>query len=817
MHGQQGRVALFGSGTVSGEWQLTAAYDSAAKNSEPGERLKRSLDTEEHFALYGDDTQEGYAAPTSDGLYLKLERERFYALYGDYDSALGETELARYQRVLTGLKSEYYGEGLRWNGFATDSGQQFGRDEIQGNGSSGLYRLSQSPVIIGSERVRIEVRDRFRPSRVLEARPLITQIDYDIDPLGGTLHFREAVPGRDEHFNPVFIVAEYEVDGPGSAISGGGRVAGRWLNGALEVGASGIHEGRGAFASDLVGLDATYQWNEATKLHAEWAGSDGENATGSQRGLAWLLSAEHRSEKTELLAYAREQEAGFGLGQLSSIDQGARRIGVDGKYRFRENWSLVGSTFRDENLLTSDSRVIAESLVEYETSGRGVHAGARYVRDAAPLAAANTGQLLLGGHYGLFEQKLNLRVGTEVGFGSEGPHGDYSDRAAVGADWKATNWLTLFADHEITFGEVHSGQDTRLGMTVQPWEGGQIATSFGQQELVQPGSVTPALTTELAGREHGPRTYANLGLSQHWNLAEHWGFDFAVDRSQTLAGGSVQPFNANVAPLSGTQGDDYTAISLGAAFTRKNTALTSRVETRMGELGDQWNFLLGALREHDRTSYAGHLELWKSERSGLAPVQEDLASARFSLAYRPLDTRWIVLDQLEFEYGLTNGGGFDTRGERVLNHAKLNYQRDERTQISLQYSAKWVSETIDGARYQSLGHLLGIEARYEIAPRWDVALHARARQLASGDATDGNFSAGASIGRLLYKNVWASFGYNVAGFSDDEFSQSEYTAQGPYVRMRMKVDQDSVREWLDWTPRLASRVRGAFAANAEQR
>ncbi len=820
--GQQGRVALFASGTVRGEWQVTAAYDTDAKSSVPGERIQRSLDTQEHFALYGDDTQEGYEAPTSDGVFLKLQRDRFYALYGDTETALGETELARYDRIVTGLKSEYYGDALRWNGFATDTGQSFARDEIRGNGTSGLYRLAQAPIVIGSERVRIEVRDRFRPSRVVEARPLVSQIDYDVDPYAGTLHFREPVAGRDEQFNPVFIVVEYETAGAGDAISGGGRVAGRWLKGALEIGASGIHEGRGTQSGDLVGLDTTYQWDEATKLHAEWAGSDGESSAGAQRGLAWLVSAEHRTQDLELLGYAREQEGGFGLGQLSGIDQGSRRIGLDGRWRFRENWSLVGSTFHEENLLTNDDRQIAESLVEWEERGLGLHAGARYVRDSAPLSAASTGQLLLGGHYGFFADRLTLRAGTEVGFGSEGPHGDYSDRVAVGADFKATDWLRLFAEHELTFGDVHRGQDTRVGAAVTPWEGGQISASLGQQQLPNAASTAAEATTVTnalgesvgsAGREYGPRTYANLGVAQHWNLAQYWGFDFTVDRSQTLKGRGVAPFAANVPVYSGTPRDDYTAISLGAGYSREDVAFTGRVETRMGELEDLWSFTLGALRDRDRTSYAGHIELFLNERGGPLAVSEDIYSTRFSLAHRPLDTRFIVLEQVEYEHGLTDGGGFDTRGDRVLNHLKLNYTFDDRTQLSWQYSAKWVAERIDGERYASLGHLFGVEARYDVAPGWDFAVAARARQLSAGSAEDGHYSVGASVGRLLYKNIWASVGYNVAGFSDEDFSQSEYTARGPFVRLRVKVDQDSVREWLDFSPRLAGRVRSALAAN----
>jgi len=263
---------------------------------------------------------------------------------------------------------------------------------------------------------------------------------------------------------------------------------------------------------------------------------------------------------------------------------------------------------------------------------------------------------------------------------------------------------------------------------------------------------------------------------------------------------------------SGASTDDYTAVSLGAGFSRDEVAFTSRVETRMGDLDDQWSFSLGALRERDATSYAGHLELWRSDRSGPTPVSEDILSTRFSLAYRPLDTRWILLEQVQFEHGLSDGGGFDTRGNRVLNHLKLNWNWNERTQIAWQYSAKWVAETIDGERYDSLGHLFGVEARYDVMPGWDIGLHARARQLAFGDTSDGNYSVGASVGRLVTKNVWASVGYNVEGFSDADFSQSEYTAEGPYVRLRLKVDQDSVREWLDWSPTLASRVKRVLAA-----
>ena len=40
------------------------------------------------------------------------------------------------------------------------------------------------------------------------------------------------------------------------------------------------------------------------------------------------------------------------------------------------------------------------------------------------------------------------------------------------------------------------------------------------------------------------------------------------------------------------------------------------------------------------------------------------------------------------------------------------------------------------------------------------------------------------------QNAWVSLGYNLLGFQDEDFSAADYTAQGPFVRFRIKFDQD---------------------------
>jgi hypothetical protein len=50
------------------------------------------------------------------------------------------------------------------------------------------------------------------------------------------------------------------------------------------------------------------------------------------------------------------------------------------------------------------------------------------------------------------------------------------------------------------------------------------------------------------------------------------------------------------------------------------------------------------------------------------------------------------------------------------------------------------------------------------------------------------------VGCNVVENAWVSAGYNVAGYRDEDFSRSEYTARGPYVKFRFKFDEESVKE-----------------------
>jgi len=169
---------------------------------------------------------------------------------------------------------------------------------------------------------------------------------------------------------------------------------------------------------------------------------------------------------------------------------------------------------------------------------------------------------------------------------------------------------------------------------------------------------------------------------------------------------------------------------------------------------------------------------------------------RLGVAYRPLTTRFIVLDRFDYLQDEQTGVSLPCDNWRVVNNFALNYKLDGRTQWSFQYGSKYVTETVEQNDYSGYTDLTGIEGRYDITKKWDVGL--RVNMLHSWAIHQTSYGNGASIGLHAGRNLWISVGYNFAGFTDRDFSKADFTAEGPYVKIRMKFDQASVRDAVKW-------------------
>jgi len=205
-----GRVAFFAKGLIKGEWLLTLAVDTDSPRGDLDGDFANEIDPNAFYTLYGDRSYVEFEAVSRYPVYVKIEKSHAYALFGDFDTNITEGRLTAYNRRLSGLKAEYLGENFQVLGFAAETNQGFAKDELPADGTSGVYQLTNDNILVQSETITVETRDRFRPDIVLESVPMVRFLDYTLDYLTGELLFRLPVDVSDAEFNPKVIVVDYE-------------------------------------------------------------------------------------------------------------------------------------------------------------------------------------------------------------------------------------------------------------------------------------------------------------------------------------------------------------------------------------------------------------------------------------------------------------------------------------------------------------------------------------------------------------------------------------------------------------------------------
>ena len=452
--------------------------------------------------------------------------------------------------------------------------------------------------------------------------------------------------------------------------------------GSSKFGATAIHEGNTGRDGELLGTDLSYEIDPHTRLRAELAWTNTSDTGDSLSGTAYLAELVTTRDQLDARAYVREQQAEFGLGQQSGTETATRKIGVDARFRLNDKVSLLGEVYRQTNLADGSDRDAADARVQYTEGAATLYTGARWAKDRLDDADdAESSLLLAGGSYKLLDERLRLRTDAELALGGlDDDNVDYPSRIIVGADYDITQRLTAFAEHEFSFGDAQDAHGTRAGLRARPWTGATADTSI-EQRLSESGS----------------RLFANMGLVQNWQINDRWSVDLSFDRTATLRDDTSYQFNDNVPPTSGTIDDDFTAISLGSTYRTPVWSWTSRVETRYGEQQDQWNLFTGFFQELSKgIGYSVGLDFTNTR--GDDGEDSRLGTLDLGFVYRPLGSRWIILDRTEFRVEESDGT-FDFENRRLVNNLHANFKWSERFQISMQYGAKYVLDHIDDVDY----------------------------------------------------------------------------------------------------------------------
>jgi len=768
-----GRVAFFAKGEIKGEYLLTLAFDSDRGRGEDRSRFDTEVDPNAYYGLYADTSEQRFDAPSQRKLYVKLERNQFFALFGDFDSDLSVTDLARYQRRFNGLKSEFRGDNVGYTAFATDTNQAFMRDELRGDGTSGLYRLSSAPLIANSEQVRIEVRDRFDTGQVISSTPLTRFLDYNLDVLDGTLYFKQPVPSRDPAFNPIFIVVEYESESDANDdLIVGGRFALRDSRDRLEVGVSYINEGMQGAEASLTGADLRWQFNPETLIKAEIAGSSHTVAGVEYDGSAHSASLEHQGETVDVRAYIEQVDQEFGLGHQNLAQKGMRKVGVDGRAQIAENWFVDGEANWQQNLETETVRNIARAQVRYENGGFTASSKLTHAADDfsdGTNAASDILELAAGQEFG------DLAVRTSGNFTLSGSAGnaDFPTGYVVGADYRLMDGIDLFAEYEDSSGAQIDAAMARVGVRASPWSRSQINTAITSQQT-----------------EFGPRLFSNVGLVQGFQLNEHWVLDFGLDQTSTMTDAGLRQFDPDRELVSGSLNDDFLAIYTGAAYAAKTWSANSRIELRNSDTEDRMTLISGWYREPSMGhGLSAGLALFSSK--DVNGTDTSSADFKFGWAWRKADSPWTFLSRTDLIAADKRANGASAEDRRLVNNFNANRRIGTDTQMSLQYAFKYVKSAFDAQEYSGYTDLIGVDLRRAFRPGWDWGAHTSIYHAYTSKVLDHGF--GLDVGYNVRDNIWLTLGYNIAGFTDSDFTAAGYTATGPYLQISIKADQQLLK------------------------
>lgn len=799
--GDEARVALYAKGRVLGKYLVTLAYDSAKQ--EEDQRLLGTLNPNAYYTVFGDASSRQFDAASKEKLYLRIETATFYALYGDFETGFDQTRLARYNRTATGVKGEARLGEVQVEAFAADISTGFRRDEIQGQGISGPYRLSSRSLVANSERVTLEVRDRFRSELIVASRTLDRFVDYDIDLLSGTITFKEPVLSRDFDLNPQFIVVTYETDGrDGGELNAGIRAEWTDKTDTVRIGASAISDKADGARTTIAALDMRAELDPSTTVHAELAisESDGEMATG------WLIEAQHQTGKLDVLAYARSVDNEFGVGQQNGAELGRTKVGVDARVKIDEHLSVLGSVWHDDSLDNESQRRAAQLELGYTDEQNDYRLGIAHFNDRVADGSHLTSTVLEGGATRrLLDNKLEVSASTSIAL-DKAESTDLPTRHRIGARYSLTDNVRVVGLYEIADGENIDARTIKGGLEITPWQGAQAVTSLGKQRI----------------DERGERSFAAFGLSQTLPLTPELTIDATLDGNLTLGsdpaiGDIVNPDH----PLSsggqlgqqGTLFEEFTAATIGAAYRRDRWSVTGRAEYRDGEFADRKGATVGAIRQLGEGSIVGSGLTW-THAEGENGAASEILDAAIALAHRPDESEFAFLGKLEYrsdqiwnaiegEAGPAGRTALiidgDAVSRRLIGSLSGNWSPEcvdedgnlfRRDEYGLFLAARYNFDRIEDYNLSGTALLVGTDIRIGIGERFEIGGRGTLRANLRDETA--SFAVGPNIGFVPVDGALLTIGYNIYGFRDEDFSAARQTDRGLYATVRMKIDGDSL-------------------------
>jgi hypothetical protein len=852
-----GRAAFYAKGVIGDDTRVTASVDtgetlvkdlfSNLDRKDPRQLLRR-LNRDQYYPTYGDNSTLVEDAPTQGRFYLRVNQDDSQLVVGNFVTQVNGAELAQLDRGLFGALADFKGNAvtsfgerkIQITGFASDPGTVPGREEFRGTGGS-LYFLKRQDVSIGSERIRVEVRDR-ETGIVFETRELHAQQDYDFDPFQGRLMLLKPLAstvsnngvvreGSSTGNVPVLVV-RYEYSPPVGSLDGytvGGRGTG-WLGETVRVGVTAQSDTTQDADQSLIGVDVLVRATAGTYVKAEIAQTDGVGFGQSNSVDGGLSFTDIANPGTSVKSKAWRAEAAVNFAELAGK---SGDLGTGSAYfeHYDRGFSSAGRLTPAETqrwgvaaaIPITDTTSIAAKYDELKSADAGTSKTGTF--DFAQRLGAVTGKLGLryedrvaGLLYNSVQSGKRTDAAAELeytptgqdwslhAFGQATLERDASrtrnNRVGVGAKAELTEKLSLAA--EVSEGDGGLGADvqlnSRLGKGTEAYVGYSLFADRTDTGLDSQNIFTRSnnSTLTIGARQRFSDSLSIYGENRSGfggnapSLTRSFGLKF--DPSEKLSfSGSFENGKIDDATTGLFR---RTAGSVGVGYSSDGVRIGSSVELRKEDgIGrDQTVWLLR--NDFSYTVDPNWTALARFNMAKADNVSSSIRAAEFTdalvgFAYRPVNNERLNA-LVRFNYfedlgpaGQITGSGQVQSPKQISKIASidLNYDLSEKLTIGAKYGYRGgkVSLGRDSDVYVSSdAHLAVLRADYHVNKKWDVMAEGRALWVTAAD--DKRFGALGAIYRHLGNNVKVGVGYSLSDFSDDLTDQS-YTSHGPFLNI----------------------------------
>ncbi len=809
-----GRAAMFLKGKVRGDYLLTLAYDSDKK----GERLFRDIEPGEYYPVYGDSSAKGFDAQSTSKLYVRVDKGRSFAMYGDLKTQIDNDEgikLGQYNRTLTGLKAQYEDDNTRVTAFAAETSTSQRVNETRGLGISGPYPLAEDfdAVLENSETIEVITRDRNNPGLIVNRETLTRFADYEIDPISRSLFLKSPIASQDLAGNPIYLRVTVEVDEGGDDYLVGGVAVKHQLTDKVAIGGSYVNSDDPLNKEQLASVNTVIKMNDKLKLVAEYAmnKADNPNFQPSNQinaeeldiqdadGDALRVELDYDDKKnTRAKAYYNDTDEGFVTG-ASPQTAGRQESGFEVAHLINDKKTalkLEGVRTKDHTTEASRQGVLASIEQRLSTNVVG-EIGVRYYKQDATAASRNTqaatdvvdvtddtlfnddiiNQSALNGVSNADKDIEGTTVSARITsrlpklnnslvFAEYEQDIENSSRNAtsIGGETPIGSLGRLYARHDLinslsgSYGldDTEERQRTVFGFDANYMKDGKVYSEYRMRDAI-------------SARE----AEAAIGLKNKWYVQEGLTLNTLFERVESLEG---------------EENNTATAAGVGVEYlAQENYKASGRLEKRWGETSDT---LLGSAGIAYR--YTDEITLLAKDIYSQVDYDDgDRTINRFQLgaAYRDYDSNQLdMLAKLEYRLDDNNTGDDTYQKDTTIWSWNGNYHPTRPLTLSGRYAGKYTKFSADGISSDNTAHALYGRGLYDLTERWDIGLQAGTYW--NEQADDMSYMLGAEVGYSPMTNLWLSLGYNFMGFEDDDIAYDDTTQQGAYFRLRFKFDED---------------------------